>query len=69
VETQPIEILGFEDYCKALGWQGGTMHQVRDVLRAARMLCLYHKEAELDGDWESFKAAVYGLRNLILGEK
>ena len=57
------------ELCECLGWQGGTIHQIKDVLRAARMLCLIHKESQIDGDWESFKAAVYGLREKVLGAK
>jgi hypothetical protein len=50
------------ELCKVLGWQGGTIHQIKDVLRLAKRACDAHVEAEIcGGDWEEFKAAIYAL--------
>jgi len=47
---------------KALGWQGGTIHQVLRVLNYSRILVESHDNALATGDWEEFKSKIEQLK-------
>lgn len=61
--SQPVLI----DAMRVLGWQGGTIHQVIDVLRLARGVVDAHHAAGIDGEWDVFRARVASLRSAIHG--
>ena len=49
----------------ALGRQGGTIHQIANVLFAAESLARTHSECEIDNDWDRFKASVVRLKAVL----
>lgn len=52
----------FKRCLKALGWQGGTIHQVLRVLNYSRILVESHDNALATGDWEGFKSKIDQLK-------
>ena len=54
-----------KECCETLGWNGGTIHQIKNVLSAARRVKLTHDEAELSGDWDKLKAAIVTLKAVL----
>jgi len=52
----------FRRCLKALGWQGGTIHQVLRVLNYTRILVESHDNALATGDWEEFKSKIEQLK-------
>lgn len=63
--TKRTEKMLLDECCKALGWQGGTIHQVKNVLSAAKRVKLVHDEVELSNDWDKFKAAIVTLKAVV----
>ena len=64
VHTNSQKLL-LDECCEALGWQGGTIHQIKNVLSAARRVKLVHDEVELSNDWDKFKAAIVTLKAVV----
>ena len=63
--TKRTEKMLLDECCEALGWQGGTIHQVKNVLSAAKRVKLVHDEVELSNDWDKFKAAIITLKAVV----
>jgi hypothetical protein len=63
VIQKPADLL--DECCKALGWQGGTIHQIINVLSAAKQIKLAHSEAELNSNWDRLKAAIATLKAVL----
>ena len=55
----------FKELYSALGWQGGTIHQIKEVLRVAKLVANTHDEALRTEDWEKFKATLETLKKVI----
>lgn len=64
-ETNLAQYGNLQELLRTLGWAGGTIHQVLDVLRKAVAVAQAHKEAEISGDWDAFKAEMCALRYVI----
>lgn len=56
-----------KEYLEILGWQGGTIHQIKEVLRVARLVANLHDEALRTEDWGKFKASLETLKKVING--
>lgn len=61
LKNEPFHLVAGSLY-KCIGWQGGNIWQIEEILRRTKQLCLTHKEAGLSGEWEQFKAEIYALR-------
>ena len=58
--------LFFKQALKTLGWQGGTIHQVINVLRQAKLVVDINKHYENTGDWNGdLGKAIYNLTKAI----
>ena len=64
-KPKSVEYSRLQELLQALGWQGGTIHQILGVLRRAKAVAQAHKEAEISGEWEVFKSEIYALRREI----
>lgn len=56
-----------QECCEILGWKGGTIHQVKQVLQNAKILVEKHHEASIDGDYDEFKTSISVLTKSIKG--
>lgn len=57
----------FNSAVEILGWQGGTIHQVLEVLRLAKIVANQYHESNISGDWEQMQPTLQSLRNVISG--
>jgi len=57
----------FNDALEILGWQGGTIHQVLEVLRWAKIVSNQYHESSISGDWELMQPRLQSLRSAISG--
>jgi len=68
--VQPMvshEPLFLKEAIKILGWQGGTIHQVLEVLHHAKMVSDQYHESTVSGDWELMGPRITSLRYVIHG--
>ncbi len=65
VINEPAEDMLLTECCKALGWQGGTIHQIKQILIKAKQVKDAYETMQLplsdNDDVEKFKAAMTGL--------
>ena len=61
------EPMFFNDALEILGWQGGTIHQVLEVLRWAKVVTNQYHESSISGDWELMHPRLESLRSAISG--
>lgn len=60
-----LERLLLDEACRILGWQGGTIHQVFNVLSAAKFVVDTRKEAEQTGEWDKVSKSITALESHI----
>ncbi len=61
------EPIFFQDALEILGWQGGTIHQVLNVLRCAKLVSDSYESAHITNEWDELKAHLMSLNKSTKG--